>query len=99
MRGRRGIAARRARLYDTDFPLLDTRKMHNSIRRRTLSGNSVAVEADFPIGQHEQDKAIADFNIASGIPLPARPLLGPTLNESIGPLTDKLEHMMENVLL
>lgn len=98
MRGRIGHKARRARLYDVDYPLLDLGDMKNSIRSRVMNGHSVAVTAAFPIGQHEQDSDIADFHLPSNIPLPARPLLGPTLEESLDPLTQKLEHAIEVVI-
>jgi hypothetical protein len=73
-----------------DRPLLDTGEMRQSIQHFEDS-DSTHIVAGFPIGQHEQDSKIADFHIAAGIPLPARPVMWPTVEEQMGSIIGDVE--------
>ena len=74
----------------SENPLIDKGKLANSLRMQSKS-SSVTVSADFPMVQHEQDREVGDYRIPATIPLPARPVLGPALNESLDPITQELE--------
>jgi hypothetical protein len=96
-RGRGRRMRRQARMgWGPDTPLLDTGEMLRSTRY-DIKGNQVIVSADFPMGQHEQDVEVADFGIAGNM-MPARPVMGPALMESLDPLADQLESFMSNRL-
>ena len=88
---------KRGVLSGAENPLLDTGKMRKSIRHKETR-NSTTVTADFPMAQHEQDKEVGDYRLPSPRSfkqsidsLPARPVLGPALNESLDPITRELE--------
>jgi hypothetical protein len=92
LRGSRRV--RQVRMgWGTDTPLLDEGKMRNSVHS-TLKAQSVEVTADFPMGQHEQDPLIAQFKIAAGNHLPARPVMGPAMIESMPPLIQQFEDLL-----
>lgn len=76
-----------------DQPLLDRGKMANSIGHSERGNHQTTIFANFPMGQHEQDPQVADFRIPIGIPLPARPVLWPSMTEMLPDIIDELEQM------
>ena len=84
-------------LSGAENPLLDTGKMRHSIRHKETR-NTTTLSADFPMVQHEQDMEVGHYRLPSPRSmkqsidsLPARPVMGPALNESIDPITRDLE--------
>jgi len=84
---RRGLTF--ASVFGADMPLIRTGRMRASIRHFEQA-DETHLTANFPMGQHEQDPQITPF-IPPGQPLPARPVLGPTLDEMLDPMTEQLE--------
>lgn len=84
-------------IFASDTPLMDTGEMAHSGEHHE-TGNETCVSFDFPIGQHEQDAKVADFNIASGQELPARPVMWPTVEELMDPLIADLETLVASRL-
>lgn len=78
--------------YSSDAPLVDKGEMARGISG-FARGTAAHVTAPFPMHVHEQDFEVADFRVPPNN-LPARPVLGPALEENIDPLTAELEQFM-----
>ncbi len=84
-------------VFSADTPLLEHGRMRGQIRHKERD-TTTTVEGPWLVALHEQDPEVGEFNLPyswrnaiAGEASTIRPLLGPTLEESLEPLARDLE--------